>query len=121
MPLDGRAVAVRSSGDGSVFVAFEYPENGVSVVDILHFGHFGQLITTIPIRLGTSNVKLADLVVRKSIPDVTPADPIQIQDLFVVLNVDELVASPATRAVQMASGAGCCGRFIPPSQLCRTL
>lgn len=97
LPLDGRAVAVRGSADGSVFVALEYPEEGISVVDILHFSRTGQIIATLPIRLGTSNLKLADLVIReKGIPEPTPTDPNQIQDLFVVLNVDELVASPAT-------------------------
>lgn len=97
LPIEGRPVLARNSGDGSVFIAVEYPESDVSVIDILHFDRTGQLITTLPIRLGSSSLELVDLVVKETgVPETSGINPNKIQELYVVMNVNELAASPAS-------------------------
>lgn len=99
LPPNSRAVAVRSGGDGSVYVGYEYVENDITVADIVLFDRTGRPVVTLPLRFGDQSITLADFIVREQgIPTQSALSPDILQEVYVALNVNALVAPPLQSA-----------------------
>ncbi len=96
LPLASRAVRVRSGLDGGVYVGYEFEEEGVTVAEIVHYDRLGQATVTLPLRYPGQSIELVDFVVRENGTLPSPLSNVDVlQDVFVVLNVNALLAPPA--------------------------